>query len=141
MAVIVIPVVLVFLPLGPLTNLALVSARWLLLVGVGLLGLWLVYRFAPNHNLSRRRWASPGALFALILWAAASWGFSYYLGNFGNYNQIYGSIGAVIALLMWLFISAYAVLIGAALNAEIDLALHGPLPDARSRQHRSYPPS
>jgi membrane protein len=45
------------------------------------------------------------------------------LGNFGNYNQIYGSIGAVIALLMWLFISAYAVLIGAALNAEINKAL------------------
>ena len=122
-AVIVIPVVLVFLPLGPLTNMALIGARWFLLIGVGLTGLWLVYRFAPNHALPRSRWASPGALFALVLWAVASWGFSYYLGNFGNYNQIYGSIGAVIALLMWLFISAYAVLIGAALNAEINKAL------------------
>lgn len=122
-AVIVIPIVLVFLPLGPLTNMALTGARWFLLIGVGLTGLWLVYRFAPNHAVPRSRWASPGALVALILWAAASWGFSFYLGNFGNYNQIYGSIGAVIVLLMWLFISAYAVLIGAALNAEINKAL------------------
>ena len=54
----------------------------------------------------------------MVLWAAASWGFSFYLTNFGSYNEVYGSLGAVIALLMWFWISAYVVLAGAVLNAE-----------------------
>ena len=59
----------------------------------------------------------PGAALATLLWAAASVGFSVYLANFAAYNEVYGSIGAVIALLMWLFISAWLVLLGGALNA------------------------
>jgi membrane protein len=66
----------------------------------------------------RHAWITPGAVLAAFLWAAASMAFSVYLANFGAYNRVYGSIGAVIALLMWLYISAYIVLLGAAINAE-----------------------
>jgi len=121
--VIVVPVVLVFLPLGPATEWALTFARWGLVVIVFLAGLGLIYRYGPNLQDGRPRWVSPGAIVALLIWAMASVGFSVYLTNFGAYNQIYGSIGAVIALLMWFFISAYAVLLGAVLNAEISHCL------------------
>jgi membrane protein len=59
----------------------------------------------------------PGLILSTLLWVAASRGFMLYLANFGSYNQIYGSIGAVVALLMWFWLSSYAVLLGAALNA------------------------
>ncbi|MCP3971458.1 MAG: YihY/virulence factor BrkB family protein [Rhodobacteraceae bacterium] len=119
LAVVVVPVVLVFLPLGLATGWALTAARWVLLVAVGLAGLWLIYRFAPNHAEPHSRWVSPGVLFALALWVAASWGFTVYLTSFGSYNQVYGSIGAVIVLLLWFYLTAYAILLGAALNAEL----------------------
>ena len=125
-SVVVVPVALVFLPLGPATGFALSAARWVLVVIVFLTGLGLLYRYGPNVETSRPAWVSPGAVFALVIWAAASVGFSVYLSNFGTYNQIYGSIGAVIALLMWFFISAYAVLLGAVLNAEISHCLADP---------------
>ena len=60
------------------------------------------------------------AVLAVLLWAGVSAGFSIYLSNFGNYNEVYGSIGAVIALLMWLYFSGLLLLVGAALNAEIE---------------------
>ena len=66
------------------------------------------------------KWFTPGAIFATLGWTAASLGFSIYLQNFGNYNEIYGSIGAVIALLMWLFISAFLVLLGGSINAHFE---------------------
>lgn len=125
-AVIVVPIVLVFLPLGPMTQVALVAARWALLIVAGLAALWLLYRFGPNHDDRTTRFVSFGAIFALVLWAAASWGFSTYLTNFGSYNQIYGTLGAVIVLLMWFFITAYAVLLGAALNAMLCAPEDGP---------------
>ena len=98
-------------------------ARWVVVVIVSLTGLSLLYRYGSNHRPDRPLWVSPGTIFALVIWAAASVGFSYYLSNFGSYNQIYGSIGAVIALLMWFYISAYVVLMGAVLNAQISHCL------------------
>lgn len=118
-AVIVVPVILVFLPLGPMTQTALIVARWTLLIAVGLSGLWLLYRFGPNHCDRSVRWTSPGAVLALLLWAAAAKGLTFYILYFGAYNQIYGALGAVIILMMWFFLTAYAVLLGAALNAVL----------------------
>jgi len=119
-SVLVAPVVLALLPLGSLTASALTAVRWLLTVAVVLGTLGLIYRYGPNHQGARRPgWISPGAVLALAIWAVASAGFTLYLANFGNYNEVYGSIGAVIALLMWFFISAFTVLLGAACNAEI----------------------
>ncbi|MEZ5868983.1 MAG: YihY/virulence factor BrkB family protein [Defluviimonas denitrificans] len=79
----------------------------------------MMYRWGPNAQSARLPWFTPGSFLAAGLWAAASIAFSVYLANFGNYNRIYGSIGAVIALLMWFYISGYIVLLGAILNAEI----------------------
>lgn len=116
--VVVLPVVLAFFPLGGMAYAALSVANWavVFLVIVGAVG--LLYRFGPNLR-PRVRWLSPGLWLAVGLWAVASVGFSWYLSNFGNYGAVYGSLGAVIALLMWFYISAFAVLLGAALNAAL----------------------
>jgi len=118
-AVIIFPVVLRFLPLGPLLGVVLNLLPWIIAVAMIVFGLAVMYRFGPNRRGARGRiW--PGVWLAVAVWAAASIGFSFYLRNFGNYNEIYGSIGAVIALLMWFYIGAFVVLLGAALNAEMD---------------------
>ncbi len=120
-SVVIMPIVLAFLPLGPLAEWALAAARWVIAIAVVVLGLSVIYRYGPNRRAARPGWITPGALIAVLIWAAASWGFSYYLTNFGRYNEIYGALGAVIALLMWLYISAFVVLLGASLNAELEL--------------------
>ncbi len=114
-----VPLALAYLPLGTWTELALTVLRWGVAVLVMLVGLGLVYRYGPNRP-KRTPWISVGVVVALMLWAAASLGLSLYLRNFGSYNEVYGSIGAVIALLMWFFLSAYAFLLGAAVNAQIE---------------------
>lgn len=96
-------------------------ARWAVALTALIVGLGLFYRYGPNRPRQHRSpFLSYGLFLALFLWSAASVGFSVFLANFGNYNEVYGSIGAVVALLMWLYISAYAVLIGAALNHVIE---------------------
>ncbi|MEM9395527.1 MAG: YihY/virulence factor BrkB family protein [Pseudomonadota bacterium] len=118
--VVVTPFVLALLPLGAFATLALGLVRWVVAVGVLLVGLAIVYRYGPNRTCVRMRWLTPGAVLVVALWAFASVAFSFYLSNFGNYNEVYGSIGAVIALLMWLYISAFLVLLGAGLNVELE---------------------
>lgn len=115
--VVILPIALNFLPLGPLAGYILSILPWLVMFAVVLVVLGLFYRWGPNMD-DRHAWITPGAVLAALLWAAASMAFSVYLANFGAYNRVYGSIGAVIALLMWLYISAYIVLLGAAINAE-----------------------
>lgn len=117
--VVVLPVVLAFFPLGPFAAVMVDLARWAIAALVILSGIAVLYRFGPNRR--PRRWGllSPGALFAVASWAAVSIGFSFYVSNFGNYNQVYGSIGAVIAMLIWLWISSFLVLLGAAYNAQL----------------------
>ena len=80
----------------------------------------MFYRLGPDRANPRFRWMSWGALVAVVLWIAVSAGFSWYVGNFGSYGQTYGSLGAVIVLLLWLWLSALAALIGAELDAEIE---------------------
>jgi membrane protein len=84
-------------------------------------GLGLIYRYGPNRRAAKVPWVSPGAVLAVLVWALGSWAFSLYLANFGRYNEVYGSIGAVVALLMWFYLSALVTLLGAALNAELEL--------------------
>ncbi|QQA41872.1 YihY/virulence factor BrkB family protein [Pelagovum pacificum] len=117
--VLVMPVLLAFLPLGPVTAWALEGLRWLAAMFILLAGLGILYRFGPNARGDRPGWISPGAVIVVICWLVASIGFTIYVSNFGRYNEVYGSLGAVIALLMWLYISALLVLAGAALNAAI----------------------
>ncbi|KAA9007953.1 YihY/virulence factor BrkB family protein [Histidinibacterium aquaticum] len=120
-AVVISPILLAFLPLGPYATVAAEAVRWATALTVLLAGLGILYRFGPNAKGERPPWFTPGAWTAVILWLAASVGFSIYLSNFGNYNRIYGSIGAVIALMMWFYISAYLVLMGAVMNKQFRL--------------------
>ncbi|WP_415405351.1 YihY/virulence factor BrkB family protein [Tateyamaria sp. SN3-11] len=117
--IVVLPVILAFVPLGPWAGFGVEVLRWSVGIGVLLAGFAIIYRLGPNLTGQRPKLISPGALFAAVGWVAASVGFSIYLRNFGTYNEVYGSIGAVIVMLMWLFISAYLVLLGGALNAEL----------------------
>lgn len=119
---VVMPLLLDFLPLGAATAKALGAAN--LLVGMALvaLSIAIAYRLGPNRAGKRahRAFFTFGMFVALALWVAVSRGLVFYLGNFANYNQVYGSIGAVVALLMWFYLSAFAVLLGAAVDAERD---------------------
>jgi membrane protein len=116
---VVVPIVVNFLHLGQIGSwtvaaLPLVGSFVLILTALGML-----YRFGPTGG-SRDGWLTPGSALAALAWSAVSLGFTYYLTNFGAYNRIYGSIGAVVALLMWLYLSSYVVLLGAIVNIEVE---------------------
>lgn len=117
--VVIVPILLAFIPVANSTAWLLEGIRWLIALGVLMLGLSLLYRFGPARIGSRGRWFTVGGFVVVVLWVAASMGLSYYLTNFASYNEVYGSIGAVIGLLLWLYVSAYLILLGAALNVEV----------------------
>jgi len=95
--------------------------RWPVFVVFTLLLLALIYRYGPSRRSAKWRWVTVGSVFAALVWLLASIGFSYYVSNFANYDRMYGSLGAVIILLFWLYISFYIVLLGAQINAQIEL--------------------
>ena len=94
--------------------------RWPVLLLVVMVGLSLIYRFGPSRSDAKWRWVSPGSAFAAFAWLAVSALFSWYLSRFADYNATYGSLGAVIGLMMWLWLSITVILVGAELNAEIE---------------------
>jgi membrane protein len=111
------PVVLDRIGLDPAAVAAAQALRWVLLVVVVGLGLAVLYRFGPDPaGRPRWRWVSWGTVAALAVWILGSLGFSFYVSNFGSYNKTYGSLAAVIVLMLWLYLGAFAVLLG----AEID---------------------
>ncbi|CAN5779412.1 YihY/virulence factor BrkB family protein [soil metagenome] len=114
------PAVLEALPLGIVGTILLQVGRWVLLVVLVMAGLAVVYRLAPDRDAPKFRWASVGAVVATVIWVIASVGFSLYVDNFGSYGKTYGALAGVIVLLLWLFISAYIVLLGAEINAEAE---------------------
>lgn len=118
--VVVVPPVLGHLDLGARVNSAVNAFRWVILV-FGFVGsLAVVYRYGPSRRDAKWRWVSWGAATATLLWLAGSALFSFYVSRFGSYDKTYGSLGAVVVFLMWLYLSAYSVLIGAELNAEME---------------------
>jgi membrane protein len=119
-AVIVLPLVLSPIGLGSDAGTLTRYARWPVLLLVLLIGLAVLYRYGPDRRVARWQWVSVGSVFAAVTWIAASYLFSWYLASFANYNATYGSLGAVIGLMMWLWISITVVLLGAELNAEIE---------------------
>ncbi|MGG5809077.1 YihY/virulence factor BrkB family protein [Falsiroseomonas sp. CW058] len=119
-AVVVLPVVLNFVGLGGRLEWLLKLSRWpLLLLGVALV-LACLYRWGPSRAKARWRWVTWGSAVAALLWLAASLGFSWYVENFGSYNETYGSLGAVVGFMTWIWISSAVVLLGGELNAEME---------------------
>ena len=96
-------------------------ARWPLLALIVLTLLALLYRYGPCRRSAKWPWVTAGSVFATVLWLIASAGFSFYVSHFANYDRIYGSLGAVVVLLFWLYLSFYIVLLGAEINAELEL--------------------
>lgn len=119
-AVIAVPVVLDRLYLGAITEPLISIGRWPALLMILTVGIAVLYRFGPSRDQAQWQWVSPGALMAVIVWLIASIGFSWYVANFGNYDKTYGTVGAVIGLMMWMWISATIILVGAELNAEAE---------------------
>jgi membrane protein len=116
----VIPALIKFLPL-PESWLEIISAvRWPILAVLVMGMLAVLYRYAPSREKPRWQWVSPGAIAATILWVIGSALFSLYVGRFGSYNETYGSLGAVVVLLLWFWLSSYIILAGAELNAELE---------------------
>lgn len=97
-------------------------AQWPLALAFVLLVFNLLYLYAPNVRHRRWHWLMPGTMVGVVLWLAAGFAFKLYLSRFGSYNVIYGSLGAVIVLLFWLYLTGIAILIGAQVNSEIELA-------------------
>ena len=120
LAVVVLPPALAFLGLGGFAQTLLSVARWpILLVGL-MAALAILYRYGPSRDEPQWKWLSPGAIVAAFVWLAASLAFSFYTQNFGSYNETYGSLGAVIGFMTWLWISVTIVLVGAEINAEAE---------------------
>jgi membrane protein len=116
----VLPAVLEMLGLGSAGETLINVLRWPFL-GLCVAGyLAVLYRFAPSRDKPKWRWTTPGALGATVLWLVGSGLFSLYVGQFGNYNETYGTLGAVVVLLTWLWLSSYVVLLGAELDAELE---------------------
>jgi membrane protein len=86
-----------------------------------LLSLSLLYRFGPSRRSAGWHWVTPGSLFATVLWLLASALFSFYVQHLASYDSTYGPLGAVVGVMMWFYVSALVVMIGAELNAELEL--------------------
>jgi membrane protein len=98
----------------------LTIARWPVLLALIALTLSFVYRYGPSRAEPKWRWISWGAAFAALLWLVASGLFSWYAANFGSYDKTYGSLGAIIGFMTWMWLSVIVILVGAKLNAEVE---------------------
>ena len=119
-AVVVTPLVLPWLGLESVSAQLIAFLRWPALMLVVLIWLALLYRYGPSRTAAQWQWLTVGSVGAAILWLAVSSLFSLYLSRFADYNATYGSLGAAIGLMMWLWLSVIVVLVGAELNAELE---------------------
>jgi membrane protein len=118
--IVVLPVVLDYIGLGSGTEWLLAIARWPVLLAVVVLGLAVLYRYGPSRDKAEWKWVTPGGIVAAVLWLVVSMLFSWYVSNFGSYNETYGSLGAVIGFMTWIWLSTTVVLTGAEINAEME---------------------
>jgi membrane protein len=119
-AVVVLPIVLNFIGLQSVTDLLFRIARWPVLLALVVIGLAVLYRYGPSRREPRWQWLTVGSIVAAAAWLVSSALLSWYLANFADYNATYGSLGAAIGMMMWMWVSAIVILFGAQLNAEIE---------------------
>lgn len=119
-AVVVIPIMFQYVGFESAEAVILDLVRWPIMLGLGALGFALAYRFGPSHHEHRGCWITWGSACAACVWLAMSLLFSWYTANLGSYNKTYGSLGAVIGFMTWLWLSTVVILIG----AEIDALRH-----------------
>ena len=115
------PAVVNFLPLPEWAKATLMWLRWPVLLLLGMSAIASIYHFGPVREKTKWRWVSWGAGGATLLWLAVSALFSLYVSNFGNFNELYGSLGAVVILMLWLYLTAFLILIGAKVDALLEL--------------------
>jgi membrane protein len=120
-AIAAVPPILKALYLGAFVEALANFVRWLVIIAAFMAICAAIYRIGPSRTRARWRWIIPGAVAAGLIWLLASVAFSAYLENFNAYNATFGSLGAVAALLMWFWITAFAICLGAELNAQIEL--------------------
>ena len=118
--IVILPVALKFIGLGKVTEWLLWIVRWPALLAIIVVGLAVLYRYGPSRDEVEWKWLTPGSIVAAIVWIVASMLFSWYVANFGSYNETYGSLGAAIGFMTWMWLSTTIVLVGAELNAEIE---------------------
>jgi membrane protein len=119
-AVVIFPLVMAALGFSSLDAPLIGIMRWPVLVLMLMVSLAVLYRFGPSRRRARWRWITVGSVFAAVAWIAMSSLFSWYLANFASYNATYGSLGAVVGLMMWMWLTTVVILVGAELNSEIE---------------------
>lgn len=117
--IVIVPIVLNYLEDEQLRGWLVAGLPWGAMFLIVMVGIGILYRYGPNVRVPRTPIFTWGSLVAAMAWAAASFGFSAYLGSFNSYNRIYGSIGAVAALLMWFYLGGFSVMLGAVINVEL----------------------
>ncbi|MBV9248992.1 MAG: YihY/virulence factor BrkB family protein [Acetobacteraceae bacterium] len=116
----VLPAAVQFIGFSKTTKWLLLLLEWPLLIAVVIIGLAALYRYAPDRREAKWRWITPGSIAATVLWLIGSLAFTVYVSNFASYNKTYGSLGGVVVMLTWLYLSAFVVLFGAVINAQAE---------------------
>ena len=119
-SIVVVPVILNYVGLSEAGDLLLRIGRWPTMYLILTMALAVIYRYGPDREAPRWRWVTWGSATAALLWLAISGLFSWYAGSFGKFNETYGSLGAVIGFMTWLWISAIVILLGAEIDAEME---------------------
>jgi membrane protein len=116
----VVPVVVALFPGGGWRDALLLWGRWPVMAGLLVLVLAVLFRFGPDRRSAKWRWITPGAVFAAVGMIVVSAGFSFYTSNFAAYGETYGSLGTVVVVMMWFWLTSIVVILGAEINAEIE---------------------
>lgn len=120
LAIVIVPAALQTMRLGSQAEWMANVVRWPVVLATIMFALSVLYRYGPQRTRAEVAWITWGSVLATALWLLGSLAFSWYVSNFANYNATYGSLGAIIGLMMWFYVSAYAILLGAELNAEME---------------------
>jgi len=114
------PVLIRHLDVPPFINNLITFGRWVFLGILIIIFIAMIYKFAPERRNARFRWVTWGSAIATLLWLGASWAFSFYVDNFGNFDKKYGAVASVVILMLWFLITGFLILLGAEINSEME---------------------